>query len=74
MDNIYIMRNFFAAVIHMAIDDWFKHPKCRDEVREFFRSDWGKECCDVVDLQAEDILDKLESGKINRWALEEEVA
>lgn len=71
MDNVYIIRNFVAAIINKAIFDWCRHQKRRDEIREFFQSDWGKECCEALDLSATDILDKLENSKINQRVLEE---
>lgn len=71
MDDIYIVRNFVAAIINKAISDWVKHPKRRGEIREFFQSDWGKEYCEALDLSAEDILDKLENNKINMRVLQE---
>lgn len=71
MDNVFIMRNFVAAIINKAISDWVKHPKRKTEIREFFQSDWGKECCDILDLSAKDILTKLENNKINMRVLEE---
>lgn len=72
MDDIYIVRNFIAAIINKAIVDWFKQTKMRDEIREFFASEWGKEVCDMLDLIAQDILHRLESGKINYKTLDEE--
>lgn len=71
MNDVFIMRNFVSAILNKAIFDWAKHKKRRDEIREFFRSDWGKECCEILDLSAEDILYKLENRKINVRVLEE---
>lgn len=71
MDNVYIMRNLLAAILNRAIADWFTHTELRDEIREFFASEWGKELCEILDLPAKDILHRLESGKINYRILEE---
>lgn len=65
MNDIYIMRNMVAAIVNQAIRDWCMKPKYRDEVREFFQSDLGIEYCHILGLSAKDILNKLESGKIN---------
>lgn len=73
MDDRYIMRNVYAAIIHMAIYDWFVNQTMRDEIRDFFKSDWGIEMCDFLNLSARDILDRLENGKINTRYLKEAV-
>lgn len=65
MDTVYIMRNFLAAILNRTIADWFVHTELRDEIREFFASDWCEEICEILDLPAKDILHRLESGRIN---------
>lgn len=72
MDVIYIVRNFLAAIINRAITDWFNYDELRDEIREFFASEWGEEVGEILDLSAKDILRRLESGKINYQALDGE--
>lgn len=64
------MRSLISNIIYMAIKDWNAH---KDEVREFFKSKWADTLCTELNLSAKDILNKLESGKINVNALEEAV-
>ena len=71
MDTIYIMRNFVAAIIGKALYDW-QFPERRDEIRAFFKSVYGQELCDVINLPAVYILRRLEEGKINLKYLETE--
>ena len=56
------IRNLYAAVIYQAIKDYPK-KKYQAEVREFF-TNAEVPYFDILDLQREDILHKLESGKI----------
>ena len=70
MDEVYIMRNFVAAIINKALFDW-QFPNRRNEIREFFQTEWGKELCEIIDLPAEEILRKLEKGEINLKYFEE---
>ena len=65
MNDMYIIRNLIAAIINQAIHDWCMTTKCHNEVREFFQSDLGIEYCHILGLSTKDILNKLESGKIN---------
>ena len=56
------MRNLIAAIIYRAVADY---KKCKEEVREFFQSNWGKNLCEMIELSAKDILYKLENNLIN---------
>ena len=71
MDDVYIMRNLIAAAINRALADWHR-PEMRDEIREFFNSEWGEEMCGLIDLSAQYILRGLENGTINYTSLDEE--
>ena len=68
-DNPKIMRDFASAIITQAILDYVKRPHLRDEVRRFFKSEWGEFLCDSIDIDSATILKKLERGKINRKGL-----
>ena len=72
MDSIKTMRNFVAAIIYQAVYDWVRNPRMKDEIRDFFQSEWGKECGEFIDLSASDILKRLENNQINIRALETE--
>lgn len=48
MGIIYIMRNVLAAIISKAITDWCSCTEMREEIREFFTSEWGIEICDML--------------------------
>lgn len=74
MGIIYIMRNVLAAIISKAMTDWCNNAEMRDEIREFFTSEWGIEICDMLELSAKEILRKLENGEINTQGLDEEAA
>lgn len=55
------MRNLVAAIVLKAVEDW----KVRtDEVRAFFKSEWGKSLCEMIDLSTNTILKKLENREI----------
>ena len=58
------MKDFVSAIISQAIADYVKKPHRRDEVRQFFKSEWGNTLCSHLDLNANEILDKLERGAI----------
>lgn len=64
-DNPKVMRDFVSAIILQAIADYYKKPHRRDEVRQFFKSEWGWHLCSALELDAADILNKLERGKIS---------
>ena len=70
-DEIKIVRNFVAAIIGKALYDW-QFPSRREEIRQFFNSDYGIELCDVIDYSAKDILRRLEEGRVNLKHFEEE--
>lgn len=86
MDNVYIMRNFIAAIILQAVRDWIKQPKnriqkydkcetfkvSRDEIRSFLNSKWGSELCFAIDQNPQTILKKLENGEFDANLLETE--
>ena len=61
------MRGLISNIIYMAIKDWNTR---KDEVRAFFNSKWADTLCDELGLSAKDILNRLESGKININSLE----
>lgn len=58
------MKNLVAAIIYKAVFDWKNYPKMRDEIREFFRSKYGKELCETIDFNAKTILKKLEAMEV----------
>lgn len=64
------MRSLISNIIYMAIKDWEIR---KDEIREFFKSKWADTLCEELGLDARDILNRLESGKINVSTLEEAV-
>ena len=70
--NTYVVRNFIASIINKAITDWDKHPELREEIREFFVSVWGEELCGMIDLRSKEILQRIESGKVNYTVLDDE--
>lgn len=57
------VRNLASSILLRAIKD-FANPKRRDEVREFFKSEWGKTVCEMVDVSSKRILCGLEDGTI----------
>ena len=57
------MRNLVAAIIYVAVCDW-KIANKHDEIREFFRSDYGQFLCDCIDMSATIILEKLEKMEV----------
>lgn len=64
------MRGLISNIIYMAIKDW---ETCKEEVRAFFKSKWADTLCSELGLSTKDILERLESGKINVGTLEEAV-
>ncbi len=64
------MRSLIANIIYMAIRDW---DACREDIIAFFNSKWADTLCSELGLSAKDILNRLESGKINVNTLEEAV-
>lgn len=63
-NNPEIMRDFVSDIISQAIADYVRKPHRRDEVSQFFKSEWGAYLCASIDLDATEILNKLEKGKI----------
>ena len=57
---MHITRNLVAAIIYRAVVDF---EKDKDGVRAFFKSEYGRELCDYIDLNAEVILERLENGQ-----------
>lgn len=64
-DNPKVMRDFVSAIILQAIADYHEKSHRRDEVRQFFKSEWGEYLCSALELDAADILNKFERGKIS---------
>jgi len=84
--NVYVMRNFVAAIILRAVKDWvaLKNEKektyhrrdaltiSRNEIRKFLNSEWGYELCSAIQLEPSVILKKLEDGEFDDTMLENE--
>lgn len=57
------VKRVYAAIIRQALDDWKQACKKDDrgrknEIRRFFRSDWGKSILDVLGIDMKIINDK----------------
>ena len=63
------LRNFVAAIILKAVNDY---KTMKVEVTEFFMSKWGQHLCDIIDMSAKTILQKLESNDFNADLLGEQ--
>lgn len=65
------MKAIFANIINYAIYDFCVHKESREEIREFFKSSWGHEICEIFNIDADKTLADLESGKLkvdkNQW-------
>lgn len=54
------VRQLVVAIIRCAVIDWDTR---KAEVRAFFKSDWGRNLCEILDLSADVILEKLEKRR-----------
>lgn len=70
-EDMKAVRNFASAIIHQAVYDWCKRPGMKPEIREFFKSKYCEELCEIINLSATKILDRLENNNINRQYLQE---
>lgn len=70
-EEIKVVRNFVAAIIHQSVYDCCKQPNMRPEIRDFFKSQYGQELCETINLSAKVILAKLEDEKVNKRYLKE---
>lgn len=64
------MNNIFAGIVKQAVVDYRTQ---KEEVRDFFKSAWGKYVCGQVGCRAEVLLEKLEQDYDNIVINEEEL-
>ncbi len=55
------MKDLIKAIVYKALFDWKFYPEMRDEIREFFNSEWGESLCDAIHCNAKYLLKRLEN-------------
>ena len=55
------MKDLIKAIIYKALFDWKFYPEMRDEIREFFNSEWGESLCDAIHCNAKYLLKRLKN-------------
>lgn len=58
------MKHLIVAIIAKALYDWKRYAEMRDEIREFFCSEYGQELCEAINFNAKTILKKLEAMEV----------
>lgn len=58
------MKGLIAAIICTAIFDWKYYTEKRDEIREFFMSEYCAELCEAINFNAKTLLKKLEAMEV----------
>lgn len=62
--NIDWDRALCAGICLQATIDYVEKPDQRESIADFFASDWGRALCKNMGMDADKMLDKLESGEI----------